>query len=73
MQHCIFPLSGFKRIIRRNIFQRVSRAILVHPKPQTHLEDVFVAVDHVLRVELDLLKYSQGLFEESVSRAKVEA
>ncbi|CAE7247593.1 SETD4 [Symbiodinium natans] len=35
--------------------------------------DVFVAVDHVLRVELDLLKYSQGLFEESVSRAKVEA
>ncbi|CAE7764570.1 SETD4, partial [Symbiodinium sp. CCMP2456] len=35
--------------------------------------EIFTAVDHVLRVEFDLLKYSQGLFEESVSHAKVEA
>ena len=38
-----------------------------------HLEEIFTAVDHVLRFEFDLLKYSQGFFEESVSHAKVEA
>ena len=37
------------------------------------IQEIFTAVDHVLRVEFDLLKYSQGLFEESVSHAKVEA